>query len=65
VKAKDKPIVDIEAGGSADLDLPVEIEKGTGGARSTWKPFELTEGGEVQVQLVVAGKSHFSPIFKP
>jgi hypothetical protein len=65
VKAKDKPLVKIEAGRGAISELPLEGRKGTTAASSTWKPFELKEGGEVQIQLVVAGKSHFSPTFKP
>ena len=68
VKAKDEPLVKFNAGGEKDksgIPAPTEIPNGTSGISSTWKPIELDEGDEIQIELIVEDQSYRSPVFTP
>lgn len=53
ITAKDKTLLEFSAGGF-----------GVGGS-SEWRPLELEEGRQIQVDFQFGGKSHFSPVLKP
>lgn len=56
VKAKHKPILEVDCGGKYD---------GNSGSSSSGKTCNLLEGEELQVELIVKGKSQVSPVYRP
>ncbi|MFN0054307.1 MAG: hypothetical protein ACKV0T_19195, partial [Planctomycetales bacterium] len=56
VKAKDKPVLEADCGGKHD---------GKSGSSSSGKTCTVLEGEELQVELIVKGKSQVSPVYRP
>jgi hypothetical protein len=68
VKSRANTIVELRTGsespcGSGQTRFDVGTE--TGGTRITTKTISLKEGTELQVEMILAGEQHLSPVFKP